>query len=99
MSKTSLDGRLGGGSNRFYCALELLWNLRKKLLFKLEEKNIIQTNGKKKTQYNVKFLPGYYDSVPRILESIPHMVRVKEEDEKESDDENQRLLTLLEEIL
>jgi len=66
-----------------------------------EEEIIIQTRGKKKTEYNIKFPPGYYDSVPRMLESIPRILQDQqhEQGQKEKESENQRILTLLEKIL
>jgi len=69
-----------------------------------EQEIIIQTEGKKRTQYNIKFPPGYYDSVPTLLESIPQMIETQEKEQalqeaKQKEDEKERLRIILDNLL
>ena len=63
---------------------------------KNEEELIIQMRDKNTLQYNIKFPPGYYDSVQSILGSIPTIIQ---EQKKYRKSEEKPLDHLLEEML
>jgi len=69
-----------------------------------KEEIIIHTAGKKKTEYNIKFSPGYYDSVDTLLQSIPQLVEAEQrkyalKEAKEKEEEKERLRLLLQDLL